>query len=163
MKTSSHKPFGAVILGGGYAIAQPDKMCTCGAGDAAIVHIGKCTGERRWMICEKPPMPTLVDPAGNTLISAKRRKRTKPAKGRVRPDSPEHTLLMTFYFSRPVSIRHWKLIKAPKGWRKCPTTEKGQNMYRSVRFRCNQLTHALTPDAVSELRAMLCMSLEEVF
>lgn len=155
---------GAVILNGGWPQAQPDLECTCGAGNAAQIHIGDCPGERRWMVCEeKPATPVLVDAAGNKLISTKRRKRRKPPKGRVLADSPEHTLLMTFYFSRPVNLSLWKMIKAPKGWRKCPTSKKGQNTYRSVRFRCNNLAHSLTPDAVSELRAMLCLSLEEQF
>lgn len=130
-----------------------------------MVHPAGCPAEgsvRMWAK-EVPNIPTLVDVAGNKLMSAKRLRRRKPAKGRVRPDSPEHTLLMTFYFSRPVNIQRWRMIKAPPGWRKCPTTEKGQQTYRSVRFQCNQLIHALTPDAVSELRAMLCMSLEECF
>lgn len=155
---------GAVILNDGY-VPHPDTECTCGLGNKSSIHIGTCEGERRWMAVEGVPKvgPMLVDAAGNKILSKKRRKRKKPAKGKVQAGDPEHTLLMTFYFSRPVNIQRWRMIKSPPGWRKCPTNEKGQRTYRSVRFRCNNLAYALTPDAVQELRAMLCLSLEEVF
>lgn len=102
---------------------------------------------------------TLVLPGGGTWKSS------KPARRRridVQAKSP-YRLMLQFFFQRPVSIELWKRIKAPRGWKKCPTTQEKQRMYQGVRFMCRDLKYALTPDEVQELLARLYLSLEDVW
>lgn len=77
-------------------------------------------------------------------------------------ESP-YRFVLQFFFQRPVSIDCWKRIRAPRGWRKSPTSQEHQKKFFGVRFTCRDLKYALTPDEVQELLAKLYLSLELVF
>jgi len=70
---------------------------------------------------------------------------------------------LQFYFQRPINLKLWKRIKAPRGWRKCPTSAHGQQKYYGVRFMCRDMKYKLAPEEIETLRAKLYMSLEAVF
>lgn len=157
----------SILLNGGCQY-QKDWTCNCGSPNAwKPVHAAGCPAMDCNLIpCEdnKPATsPILVGPNGKPIMSKARNRHKKPRKGRISAETPDYRFVLQFYFSRPINIRLWKQIKAPPGWRKCPTTESAQRTYRGVRFQCDNLTQPLAPDAVQELRAMLCLSLEEIF
>lgn len=106
----------------------------------------------------KPMSGSLVLPDG---ISPRHKPKRKK-KGDYR-EQPAYSFTLQFRFSRPINIDLWKSIKAPPGWKKLPTNREKQALYRGVRFRCENLTQALTPDEVSTLHIKLMLSLEEVF
>lgn len=90
----------------------------------------------------------------------------KPVPKRKKEDrkaASNYKLVLQFLFQRPINIDLWKRIKAPPGWRKCPTGKNAQSKYCGVRFMCREFKYALTPDEIEELRARLYMCLEEVF
>lgn len=105
----------------------------------------------------KPMFGPLVLPDGISPPHKPRRRKT------TYRDAPAYSFTLQFRFSRPINIDLWKSIKAPPGWKKLPTNREKQMHYRGVRFRCENLTHALTPDEVSTLHMRLMLSLEEVF
>jgi hypothetical protein len=92
----------------------------------------------------------------------------KPPYGLPHPRSEakhptNYKFVLQFNFHRPIDIKLWKRIKAPAGWRKCPTGRDAQNKYHGVRFQCRDLKHSLTPAELETLRAKLYMALEPTF
>lgn len=85
-----------------------------------------------------------------------------PPKNRTRktPKPPSYRFKLQFNFTRPINIELWRKIKAPQGWRKCPTSQKGQEKYWGVRFQCDDLKYALTPEEISLLHMKLLMCLK---
>lgn len=75
------------------------------------------------------------------------------------PPIPSYRFKLQFNFTRPINIALWRAIKAPAGWRKCPTSNVKQTMYRGVRFQCDDLKFALTPEDITLLHMKLLMSL----
>lgn len=149
--------YGAGLLSKHY----PNPVCSCGAGIHARVHAKGCDPEffLSANVDTKPAKPAgLILPPG---VTPRKRKPTK--RGQTRPWPKSYMFLLQFSFTRPVNIDLWKLIKAPPGWRKNPTTKDKQYKYRGVRFQCTDLKYALTPDEIEVLRAKLYMILEEVF
>lgn len=137
--------------------------CVCGAGIHSMIHAAGCKVQFMLSGTEAPRNPRpkeLILPPG---IKPRRRKRRTAKRGEVRPWPKSYRFTLQFSFSRPVNLALWKLIKAPPGWKKNPTSGNGQHKYRGVRFRCDDLKHDLTPEAVEELRARLSLILEEVF
>src|SRR6185312_5872005 len=99
---------------------------------------------------DKPAPIRILLPSGNPWT----RKRRAPKRKRGdRSASSPYKFLLQFFFERPVNIDLWKRIRAPRGWRKCPTSENKQHQYYGVRFQCRDLKYALTPDEVQELQA----------
>lgn len=140
----------------------PSPTCTCGVGIQAQVHRTGCDPK---FIFDMEPEPKPVTP-GLWLphgVKPRRKPRRTTKRGVPREWPKSYRLLLAFSFTRPVDVQLWKRIKAPKGWRKNPTSDKHQTMYRGVRFRCDDLKYALTPDDVEELRAKLYLILREVF
>lgn len=171
-------PSGGVLLAAGANPIPVFEGCTCGAnsqhltataiamGMVAHVHIKGCASlhsGRRWMELEPTPKPaktpTIVLHTGQPWIPTRQPKRKKED----RKAASNYKLVLQFLFQRPINIDLWKRIKAPRGWRKCPTAEDKQLKYYGVRFQCRDLKYALTPDELEELRARLYLCLEEVF
>lgn len=136
-------------------------------GAAVVVHIAGCAAFRfsvRVNPLETPtPTPTpakIILTTGEPWVPKKRVQKRKIEDRRA---SSNYKLLLQFFFERPVDINLWKRIKAPRGWRKCPTGKDQQIKYFGVRFQCREIKYALTPDEIEELRARLYMCLETVF
>lgn len=174
------KPWGGVVLP--ERLNPVDPPCTCGAvsmpanalhvlimGCGVSVHVVGCEAlsGRRFHICvsEDPS-----EKRKKILLTSKphwiapgppkaQRKRVNPP----RPCPTNYKLLLQFNFQRPISLELWKKIKAPRGWRKCPTSKDAQTKYYGVRFQCRDLKHNLTTEEVETLRAKLYLSLELTF
>lgn len=134
-------------------------VCTCGVGWDGAVHLPGCRYDgMKLIICttgpkEKPK--AILAPDGKP---ANLRQHKKPRKGRCSPATPPYWLVLNFWFTRAVKVALWKTIKAPPGWRKCPYKPG----FHGVRFQCDDLKYALTPDQVEELNAKLYLILELV-
>lgn len=127
------------------------------------VHIAGCAtlkSKRSEPSPAKPAKPAKIIIPGQAQtplrVTPKRRKRDRQAPS-------NYKLVLQFFFQRPINIDLWKKIKAPRGWRKCPTGKEAQSKYYGVRFQCRDLKYALAPDELEELRARLYMCLEQVF
>lgn len=83
-----------------------------------------------------------------------------PRPPRKRKYESNYKFLLQFNFQRPINIDCWKRIRAPRGWRKCPTNAAAQLKFFSVRFQCRDMKYALAPEDIEELRARLNLSLE---
>lgn len=131
--------------------------CVCGGGLHARVHVAGCNVEFLFEASTVQQTPkAILLPTG--IKPARAPKRTK--RGVTRPWPKSYRLLLQFSFSRPINVALWKQIKAPPGWRKNPTSQVKQKQYRGVRFRCDDLKFALTPEEIETLRAKLYMILE---
>lgn len=82
---------------------------------------------------------------------------------RREPTAKPYRLVLQFFFARPIDITRWRMIKAPKGWRKGPVTKESALKYCGVRFICSELKYALTPAEVETLQASLTFCLSEVY
>lgn len=91
----------------------------------------------------------------NVKVPLRRRR-----KQRVPPPIPSYRFILQFNFTRPVNVALWKKIKAPKGWKKNPTTAAKQETYRGVRFRCDNFKYALSPEDIELLHMKLLLSLK---
>lgn len=129
--------------------------CTCAA-EGYYVHEAGCSqaGSIRRLDSEENSTNELVLPFGVPKPRKARRKLRKT------PPVPAYMFKLQFNFTRPVSIPLWKRIEAPPGWRKCPSSHKGQMRYHGVRFQCNDFKFALTPDEIAALHMKLLLSLE---
>jgi hypothetical protein len=130
-----------------------------------VIHIAGCATLRKLNFAGTPEPP--AKPAKIIIIPGQTWTPPQPPKAprpRSRRDqASNYKLLLQFFFHRPINIELWKKIRAPKGWRKCPTGKDAQLKYYGVRFQCRELKYALTPDEIEELRARLYLCLEEVF
>jgi len=116
---------------------------------------------RFWVLKAAPASkPTKVLTTSGTPWIPKRPERYNR---QARKGSTNYKLVLQFYFQRPINLKLWRRIKAPQGWRKCPTSSRGQQKYYGVRFMCKDLKYVLTPDEIEILRAKLYISLETVF
>lgn len=144
------------------------RMCTCKTANAYnIVHEKGCP----YLILNSPYLGSQTAPS-----PPKKSRIVLPWKAQ-RPALPLHVtrkrwdriaessykLTLQFYFQRPINISCWKCIRAPRGWRKCPTNKGAQLKYYGVRFQCRDLKYALTPKEIEQLQARLYLSLELVF
>lgn len=158
------------MIWGGVELALPvsrTEMCRCNGGSPVFyVHIVGCL----WGVPQcnmvsvggpTPPRRGMILTPGHPLVPPSRT-RTKRKKQDRAAESP-YKLLLQFFFQRPINIALWKKIRAPRGWRKCPTSADAQSKYWSVRFQCRDLKYALTPDEIQDLQARLYLSLELVF
>lgn len=107
----------------------------------------------------KPPTTESIAGAivhlNNVKVPLRRRR-----KQRVPPPIPSYRFILQFNFTRPVNVALWKKIKAPKGWKKNPTTAAKQETYRGVRFRCDNFKYALSPEDIELLHMKLLLSLK---
>jgi hypothetical protein len=155
-----------------------DPICTCGAaampatalnvlmGCGVDVHVVGCKapeGKRFHAVeIEHPDKPKKILLTSKTpWVAPSPPKAPRPRS--QRPYATNYKLLLQFNFYRPISMDAWKRIKAPLGWRKCPTNKEGQLKYYGVRFQCRDLKYSLTPEEVETLRAKLYLSLELTF
>lgn len=143
-------------LGPLLAKAPRQARCTCAADwttgpfNMPVVHQPGC----EYLGRIKPAEP---DEGDSLVLVGKRPSKSRPRKTTPVPD---YKLVLQFYFTRAVDIDCWKRIRAPKGWRKCPTDEKKQQTFKGVRFQCTDLKYALTPDEMQALHAKLLLSLK---
>lgn len=144
-------------------LVQNAPICTCQPPNSGWVHVHAVGCQHAGQIPvpadPKPKIPKLILPPGAAVFRNTRYKRRQVDRVATSP----YKLMLQFYFQRPVDIALWKRIRAPRGWRKCPTTEAKQYTFCSVRFQCRDMKHALTPDEVQELQARLYFCLKEVF
>lgn len=134
-------------------------MCLCAAaGGVAYVHEAGCPVAA---INKPPPTPDPATPTDIYKTMARRINRMRGVGKRRRrpPPIPSYRFKLQFNFTRPINIALWRAIKAPAGWRKCPTSAGKQLMYRGVRFQCDDLKFALTPEEITLLHMKLLMSL----
>lgn len=175
------KPWGGHVLAAGLNSIGLFEDCTCGAYaqvlPAAAIHAGqygivvhvagcaKFSRGRRGAVNLPPPssslklLKKLIIPGQPTWKPPQPLRRNR----RDQQSSTNYKLLLQFHFNRPIDINLWKRIKAPRGWRKCPTGKAQQSKYFGVRFQCRDLKYSLTPGEIEELRARLYMCLEVVF
>lgn len=149
------------------------RLLFVGGGSRRNVHLADCAvmsaNFRNWQLKGEP----VRKPAKILLTTGKpwtpKRPRTTGKNGhstyssRARQGPTNYRLTLQFYFERPIGIEMWRKIKAPPGWRKCPTSRKEQEKYYGVRFMCRDLKHSLTSEEVETLRAKLYLALELVF
>lgn len=177
-------PSGGVVL----ALPQATKMafpqCTCGAARMSptalaisqgffsyhvAVHMFDCdvfgvSPPNVETLESKPKRLQILLSSGQPWISPAPRNSPQYGHSRkAREATTNYKLVLQFFFHRPINIDLWKRIKAPPGWRKCPTSKDSQTKYYGVRFQCKDLKYSLTPEEVETLRAKLYMSLETQF
>src|SRR4051812_7423239 len=131
----SHALRGGILLP---PVLKITPQCTCGAsagvhsatalfmGAGVVVHIAGCAVLRfkelnsaRFEPLKPPPKPAkIMLTTGELWVPKKRVQRRKIEDRRAKSN---YKLLLQFFFERPVDINLWKRIKAPRGWRKCPT------------------------------------------
>lgn len=129
-----------------------DPRCNCGAGHA-VFHTAGCP-----MVAVLQPVtdenpPTIWSTAG--IKPPRKKKRV-----RVPPPIPSYRFVLQFNFTRPINIALWKKIKSPKGWKKNPTNRLKQDLYRGVRFRCDDFRYALSAEDIALLHMRLLMCLQ---
>lgn len=133
-----------------------DPQCCCGA-KGAIVHSIVCpqAGTRRPVQAANP-----VTIQQQLFAAAGIKPPRKKKRARVPPPIPSYRFVLQFNFTRPINISLWKKIKAPKGWKKNPTSASNQDMYRGVRFRCDDFKYALSAEDITLLHMRLLMCLQ---
>lgn len=147
-------------------------VCTCSAQPAgSFVHSADCEVSRH----RSPPNIEVEEDVPAKLRNYVLLAPNKPSTiggilgGRPKPERtqrirktvlPAYRFTLQFYFSYPVNMECWRRIKAPKGWKKCPTNATKQRQYTGVRFMCTDFKHALTPQQIEELHARLILSLD---
>ncbi len=137
------------------------KRCLCvaevQAHGAPLVHVAGCPMAG---VLKPETVQQREDPRykNSPIIGGKRKRKGPPRKPPAR--IPDYAMLIQFNFTRPISLKLWKRIKAPRGWRKCPTSGPGQVRYQGVRFKCTDYRFPLAPAELEELHAKLLLSLE---
>lgn len=131
-----------------------DPHCSCSAG-SNYIHVAGCAWMGRF---GQPKADEAAEP--EIIVIGAARKKRKHRRLRKPPAIPSYRFTLQFNFTRPVNVALWKTIKAPKGWKKNPTTAAKQETYRGVRFRCDDFKYALAPADIELLHMKLLLSLK---